>query len=693
MREKDMESLPDDLRALYGSRGMRFKNDQKRRTFSLNILYINGEELLAATERLHDPDVGAALLDGASREAGDQAHREFKRHLHNFVASAMTLVDHTRVMMKERYGDESVHAEIISQISNTVAKSPTCKFVQDMRNYIVHRGLPNSQIYKSFVNTGNDVFELKVGVQIPTSDLLDYKSWTAPAKAYIEQAGDYIDIRDLVADYLAQIRKLNEWLKLRLEDYHAADLLELEGLESQQRLRYSEVDSRKSESEGKTPEGSIRDRVDAIVMDIYSSIKKHLLPQSSDKEFNSQRPALHIFDDGSGADLFIYSSDEDGNQIILFIRDSEGHYGLIEQRLGQLREVLAILGTENWARQKIGIEFLSALFFSWARKSWRVEEKCSYYDFVRGEAENEIGSLDVYYPIAHFEIETAFQFGPVIITPITGDIFDSIEGGIALPLGQELDSFKAHIQTLRKSVQGLAAVEINIEAHHSVITESGYAMAYDAVDILRFFSPTAPISDSRCPMALKGSEFLPVKNVFAFVKNGFMRHEGLSEMFRGSWKLSESGLKNMALNELSAASGLIDLSGLNSFSRSVRSGVILFSKGSTLTGTADRLRYTLVAAESVYLRHSFEYAGSLISQRISDLVSADPSERKIIKESIAKSYFLRNEYKENYSSAELTAIRMCTIAVHTALRISLLNTHNFSNRDDFIDALSNPTSH
>ncbi|WP_454843677.1 hypothetical protein [Pseudomonas gorinensis] len=218
-------------------------------------------------------------------------------------------------------------------------------------------------------------------------------------------------------------------------------------------------------------------------------------------------------------------------------------------------------------------------------------------------------------------------------------------------------------------------------------------MAYDAVDILRFFSPTAPISDSRCPMALKGSEFLPVKNVFAFVKNGFMRHEGLSEMFRGSWKLSESGLKNMALNELSAASGLIDLSGLNSFSRSVRSGVILFSKGSTLAGTADRLRYTLVAAESVYLRHSFEYAGSLISQRISDLVSADPSERKIIKDSIAKSYFLRNEYKENYSSAELTAIRMCTIAVHTALRISLLNTHNFSNRDDFIDALSNPTSH
>lgn len=141
---------------------------------------------MAATERLHDPDIGATLLDQENREAGDQAHREFKRHLHNFVASAMTVVEHTRVMMKERYDGESVHAEIGNRISNTVAQSPVCKFVQDMRNYIVHKGLPNSQMYNSLVNAGNGVHELKVGVKIPTLDLLDYKGWTAPAKAYIE---------------------------------------------------------------------------------------------------------------------------------------------------------------------------------------------------------------------------------------------------------------------------------------------------------------------------------------------------------------------------------------------------------------------------------------------------------------------------------------------------------------------------
>lgn len=205
--------------------------------------------------------------------------------------------------------------------------------------------------------------------------------------------------------------------------------------------------------------------------------------------------------------------------------------------------------------------------------------------------------------------------------------------------------------------------------------------------------PIAPSSDSRCPMALKGSEFLPVKSAFAFFKNGFMKHESLSEMFRGSWKLSESDLKNMSLKELSAASGLIDSSGLDGFSKSVRSGVILFSKGSALAATADRLRYTLAAAESVYLRHSFEHAGSLVSQRIADLVSADPSERKFVKDSIAKSYFLRSGHKDNYSSAELSAIRTCTIAVHAAIMVSLLNIHLFTTRDHFIDALNHRVAH
>lgn len=491
---------------------------------------------------------------------------------------------------------------------------------------------------------------------------------------------------------MAEVRKLNGWLDARLEKHHAEDLLELQEMEADQRLRHLEINTRIPIStdslESVAPGESVKDRTDTIAMDINSEIQKYTLPQSGEAEFTSDRHALHIFDGDVGADLLIHSSDASGNQIILFIRDSDGHHGLTEQKMEPLREVLAILGAEDWARQRFGLDFVISTFIAWARLCWGMAQKSSYYDFIQGEAVKELGSLNIYYPIAHFEIETAFHFGPVIVAPITKAMFDSLEQDIALSPGEGLDDFKKHMQVLRKKVQGLAAIQVNIEAHPSVIPESAYELACDAVDILRFFSPMAPSSDSRCPMALKGSEFLPVKSAFAFFKNGFMRHDGLSEMFQGSWKLSESGLNKMPRKELSAASGLIDSAKLGGFSMSVRSGVILFSKGCALATTADRLRYTLAAAESVYLRHSFEHAGSLVSQRIADLVTADSSERKLVKDSIAKSYFLRNGHKDAYSSAELSAIRICTLAVHTAMMTSLLNVNLFSTRDHYIDALN-----
>jgi hypothetical protein len=140
---EDRSSWANNLKAIHDSRGMRFLNEQQMRTFSTNILRMNGTELLTATAKLHDEEIGLSLMSVKNKDASHQAHREVKRHLHNFVTSAMTLVDHTRVMLTELYEGEEIHAKIISKIRSTVGNSPTCKFVQDMRNYMVHKGLPN----------------------------------------------------------------------------------------------------------------------------------------------------------------------------------------------------------------------------------------------------------------------------------------------------------------------------------------------------------------------------------------------------------------------------------------------------------------------------------------------------------------------------------------------------------------------
>ncbi len=127
--------------------GRKFINKLHSRSFSLNTFQINSLELLEATKKIRDPDLGLPLMSEGNREAGVQAHREINRYIHNFVASAKTLVDHTRVFMEEEYSGQSVMAEYLSKVKGALANEPVVKFVHDLRNYMLHKGLPNSQMF------------------------------------------------------------------------------------------------------------------------------------------------------------------------------------------------------------------------------------------------------------------------------------------------------------------------------------------------------------------------------------------------------------------------------------------------------------------------------------------------------------------------------------------------------------------
>lgn len=68
--------------------------------------------------------------------------REAVRRLHNFLAAAMTLVDHTRVMIAEHYTHTQVERNFKKGIEANFASNPMTRFIQDLRNYMVHCGMP-----------------------------------------------------------------------------------------------------------------------------------------------------------------------------------------------------------------------------------------------------------------------------------------------------------------------------------------------------------------------------------------------------------------------------------------------------------------------------------------------------------------------------------------------------------------------
>src|SRR5258706_2019743 len=135
------------LAAIHSSRGMEHINRSHQRTFSLNIFRMNAQELIEITRRVNDPDEGLRLMYVQNREASQQTHREVARRVHNFVAASLTLGEHTRNYMRDHYSKTPVLERYQARIDAEFAPDPLGRFVQDLRNFMLHKGLPNSEMF------------------------------------------------------------------------------------------------------------------------------------------------------------------------------------------------------------------------------------------------------------------------------------------------------------------------------------------------------------------------------------------------------------------------------------------------------------------------------------------------------------------------------------------------------------------
>ena len=232
--ERDLR--PDVMKAIDASPGMAHVNRTHARSFSLNIFRANARELIAITQQVRDPQEGLRLWFVDNREEQAQTHREVKRHVHNFVLAAKTLIDHTREFIKEHYANMPVFVSYNSKIKAEFSEAPVAKFVQDLRNYMTHRGLPSSDLFfqaRQNPDRPEDGQTLVMGVQYRTEELLQWDRWTAPARKYIEEADEHLQIHVFAEDYVERVLRFHAWLDAELNAHHAADLEHLRSLQDE----------------------------------------------------------------------------------------------------------------------------------------------------------------------------------------------------------------------------------------------------------------------------------------------------------------------------------------------------------------------------------------------------------------------------------------------------------------------------
>ena len=191
------------------------------------VLVPNRDELLGLLERAaSDADLAVELFQNVRRSVvRTRFDGAVMRGLHNYVASAMTLVDHTRRVMRDRTGP--IVEEFALRKQDVVA-NPEVPFIQGLRNFVLHHSLPFVGHQVRLQPQPNVIATSEI--QLSVSELAQWEGWSASTRAFIESHGEALALRPIIRRHSELVVDLNLWLYGQLADANADALAEVNEL-------------------------------------------------------------------------------------------------------------------------------------------------------------------------------------------------------------------------------------------------------------------------------------------------------------------------------------------------------------------------------------------------------------------------------------------------------------------------------
>lgn len=145
---------------------------------------------------------------------------DIARRLHNFVAAAFSLFDHTRHL----YNTLNIRSKPFPEyehVKDQLTQAGVCQFIVGLRKYSQHYRLPSITIVtQESVEAGGFVRT----VCLSKSELLGFSGWSAAAKRYLGSLPDHIDVLAEATAYHKEMLTFNEWFLRRERELHTKEL-------------------------------------------------------------------------------------------------------------------------------------------------------------------------------------------------------------------------------------------------------------------------------------------------------------------------------------------------------------------------------------------------------------------------------------------------------------------------------------
>jgi hypothetical protein len=248
-----------------GSEGQQVENEIEMLGWSTHTLQRNIRQLTSYVTRATEDRTLTWLRN---RDKLEFAQKEIARYLHNAVAAVTSLVDHSRVVSGRLFKTHPDHMlEYQRRIKTDFKEDPLIQFVQGLREYCLHYGLP-------FVgwSFGEKDGELHQAFFINKALLLKGFKWKSIAKRHLVTLDDQIDFVGLIEEYEDAIGHFYRWFEADVRSLYSAELEELVEYQREYHLIHLEdnLDSWGT-SYGTRPELSLDVRLENLFANMLAS--------------------------------------------------------------------------------------------------------------------------------------------------------------------------------------------------------------------------------------------------------------------------------------------------------------------------------------------------------------------------------------------------------------------------------------
>jgi len=189
---------------------------------SYRVFKGNYDELVHHLDHLNDPTESLFMYSSEQRENLERLIDEASRLFHNFLASAMSLVDHTRVIVNRLYSNQEFKEEYKKKLDENLTNNPVQQFVKRLRNYTQHYTLPIPALQIEFAE------DIEMSVRLDVELLKQWDGWGSISKSYLEESGDSLCLISLSNKYFVLVEQFYQWLTERQTQLHKSDLENLQ---------------------------------------------------------------------------------------------------------------------------------------------------------------------------------------------------------------------------------------------------------------------------------------------------------------------------------------------------------------------------------------------------------------------------------------------------------------------------------